>query len=125
MASWLLDTCTLLWATGEPDRLSRRAGEILRGPGNRILVSHASLWEMSIKVTVGKLVVPDGYFDALEGLGYEFLPTRPEHFAAYRRLPLRHRDPFDRLLVAQAQVEGFVLLSSDGALAAYEVDVEW
>ena len=124
-ACYLVDTCTLLWAISASDRLSDVARSLINDSSNRILVSHASLWELSIKVSIGKIQLPETFFDSLTDFGYEMLPIREEHFAAYRELPLLHRDPFDRLLVAQAQAERIALLSSDAEIARYEVNKLW
>jgi len=89
------------------------------------LVSVASIWEMAVKATVGKLQPPDELLDVLVEQGFELLPIRPEHAYATRHLPLIHRDPFDRLLVAQAQAEGVPIVTGDPAFAAYGVPVIW
>ena len=125
MSCFLVDSRVLLWATGDPDRLSTEARRTIGDSENRILVSHGTLWELSIKVTIGKLVLPESYFTELSDQGYELLPTREEHFAVYRRLPMVHRDPFDRLLVAQALAEGLPLISCDPEIAGYQVPVVW
>jgi len=121
----LLDTHTLLWATGMPERLSERARGILEDEQLRLLVSHATVWELSIKASLGKVRLPDTFFESLPELGYEILPLRDEHFAAYRRLPLLHRDPFDRMLVAQARAESLTILSADREIHRYEVEWIW
>jgi len=120
-----MDTCALLWASGYPEKLSRPVRKILSDPNNRILVSHGTLWELSIKVTIGKLHIPESFFETLTDHGYEMLPISEPHLKAYRRLPLYHRDPFDRLLIAQAQVEEIPLITSDSNIANYPVQTVW
>lgn len=121
----LLDTHTVLWALGDPARLPASVAQAIADPGNRVLVSLATLWELSIKVTTGKLVLPEEFFDALPGHGYTLLPIREEHLRVYRSLPLHHRDPFDRLLVAQAVHEGIPVVSCDPELRRYPAAILW
>lgn len=122
---YLLDTCALLWATSDPARLSQAARAVIDESNHRILISHATIWELSIKVTVGKIKLPADFFEALPEMGYEMLSMHNAHFTAYRQLPLHHRDPFDRLLVAQSQVESLPLISFDAQLAAYGIEQIW
>lgn len=118
----LLDTHLLLWAAGEPRRLPAAARKLIADAGNELLFSAASLWEIAIKRGLGR---DDFIVDARvlrRGLidnGYVELPIRSEHAVAIDGLPPIHRDPFDRLLVAQAMVEGIVLLTSDPLVARY------
>ena len=120
--SLLLDTHLLLWAAGEPDRLSENARELLLDPSNQLLFSTASLWEISIKSGLGR---PDFSVDArrlwrmLLLAGYRELPVLGEHSIAAGELPSLHKDPFDRMLLAQAKVEGLFLLTVDKALSQY------
>ncbi len=123
--SALLDTHTLLWACATPDKLSSPVRRWLDDGRNRALVSHATLWELSIKVGLAKVSLPDSFFEDIPGLGYEWLEIRTEHLAEYRKLPLHHRDPFDRMLVAQARHEHLPLISCDPDIRRYKVDVFW
>jgi len=125
MASFLLDTCALIWATSDPKKLSKKAHLTIGDDANRIFVSHATLWEMSIKITIGKLHVGKGFFEQLEDLGYEMLPIKEEHFSIYRKLPLIHRDPFDRLLVAQSISEIIPLVTCDKETVKYPIETLW
>lgn len=125
MASYLIDTCALLWALSASKKLSRKAKEIIEEPSHRIFVSHASLWEMSIKVSIGKLTVPKGFFEEIHEMGYETLATKEEHFSVFRKLPLIHRDPFDRLLVAQSLWEKCPLLTCDPETIKYRAQTVW
>lgn len=118
---YLLDTHSLLWALGAPGVLSRPARDVLAAPANSIFVSSASLWECAIKASIGKLDLPDDFFAAIPETGYEVLPIRLSHRNEYRALPLHHRDPFDRMFVAQARAEALTLITRDPEIAKYEV----
>ena len=118
----LLDTHLLLWAAGEPDRLSADARSAIEAPGNELFFSAASIWEIAIKRSIGRA---DFQVDARlmrRGLldnGYSELPVGSEHAVAIDGLPSIHKDPFDRMLVAQAMVEGITLLTADAVVAQY------
>lgn len=118
----LLDTHLLLWAAGEPRRLSKRARTLIDNPDNELLFSAASLWEVAIKRGLGR---EDLKVDARllrRGLldnGYSELPIISDHVVATESLPPIHKDPFDRVLVAQATVEGVTLLTIDSLVAQY------
>lgn len=119
----LLDTQLLLWAAGRPERLSARARKLLDDPGNELLFSAASVWEVAIKSTLGRedfQVEPRLLRRGLLDNGYVELPVTSEHAVGIDTLPPHHKDPFDRLLVAQALVEGVVLLTADAQLARYK-----
>lgn len=118
----LLDTHLLLWAAGHPDRLSKEARQLIESPDNELLFSAASLWEVAIKRRLGR---PDFKADARllrRGLldnGYNELPIVSDHVVATENLPALHKDPFDRVLVAQAMVEGITLLTTDSVVSQY------
>jgi PIN domain nuclease of toxin-antitoxin system len=118
----LLDTHLLLWAAGEPRRLSKRARTLIDDADNELLFSAASLWEVVIKRGLGR---EDFKVDARllrRGLldnGYNELPISTDHVVATESLPPIHKDPFDRVLVAQATVEGITLLTIDSLVAQY------
>lgn len=118
----LLDTHLLLWAAGEPDRLSADAHALIGAQENELFFSAASLWEIAIKRGLGRT---DFQVDARllrRGLldnGYSELPIGSEHVVAVESLPLLHKDPFDRILVAQATVGGVILLTADSLVAQY------
>ena len=118
----LLDTHLLLWAAGEPQRLSKQARTLVANPDNELLFSAASLWEVAIKRGLGR---EDFKVDARllrRGLldnGYSELPIISDHVVATESLPLIHKDPFDRILVAQATVEGVTLLTIDSLVSQY------
>jgi PIN domain nuclease of toxin-antitoxin system len=114
----LLDTHLLLWALGSPSRLPTAAQHTIRE--SEVFVSAASIWEISIKAGIGKLTAdPHEVLAALEPAGFHLLPIVGEHAARVASLPPIHRDPFDRLLIAQAITEPMRLLTNDSALAAY------
>ena len=118
----LLDTHLLLWAAGQPERLSAKAKKLLSDPANELLFSAASLWEIAIKNTLGR---PDFRVDprilrrGLLDNGYVELPVTGGHAVGIDVLPPLHKDPFDRLLLSQALVEGVTLLTRDEELARY------
>jgi PIN domain nuclease of toxin-antitoxin system len=117
----LLDTQVVLWWLADDERLGPRATTTLDVGPESVAVSVVSLWEAAIKHSVGKL---DGYRKFQTGFGalpVAVHPVRLAHVAAVADLPLHHRDPFDRILVAQAQIEGCSLMTADAALAAYDV----
>ena len=120
---FLVDTHALLWALGEPGTLSREARDALADPSNLIVVSSASLWECAIKASIGKLDLPEDFFDSIPEAGYEVMPIGISHLNVYRTLPMHHRDPFDRMLVAQARAEALTLISRDPDIAKYDVTV--
>lgn len=122
----LLDTHILLWAAGEPARLSATARTLINDPANAPVFSVASLWEVAIKRGLGREdfdVDPRRLRRGLLDNGYEELPINSDHAVAVDALPPIHRDSFDRLLVAQAMVEGLLLLTTDDRVAAYPAPV--
>jgi PIN domain nuclease of toxin-antitoxin system len=122
----LLDTNVALWLLlGDRERVSRSAVVALQDEGNAIAISAASVWEIAIKRSLGKLEIEDRWPAALTRLGFDPMPVTAVHAEAVEHLPWHHRDPFDRLLVAQASVESRTLVSADPRMGAYEVDVLW
>lgn len=120
----LLDTHILLWAWNGDKRLSRSHRELLTSQEVRAFVSIVSLWEVSIKKSVGKLELEaplEELVASLPEFQFELLPLRMEHISLVGTLPLYHRDPFDQMLIAQAKHEGMHLLSADPHFAAYGV----
>jgi len=118
----LLDTQILLWAAGQPQRLSAAARKLLSDPRNELLFSAASLWEIAIKKTLGRedfRVEPRLLRRGLLDNGYLELPVTSQHAVNIDSLPPLHKDPFDRLLMAQALTEGITLLTGDAQLARY------
>lgn len=122
----LLDTHLVLWwMAGEPSRISERALAAVGSDGNEPLVSAVTVWEAAIKRGLGKLEAPADLLAQLERAGVGLLPITARHADRVASLPLHHRDPFDRLLVAQAAVENLPLVSDDEALRSYEIEVVW
>jgi PIN domain nuclease of toxin-antitoxin system len=119
---FLLDTQLLLWAAGQPKRLSAAARKLLNDPRNELIFSAASLWEIAIKNSLGREdfhVEPRLLLRGLLDNGYVELPVTSQHAVGIDSLPPLHKDPFDRLLVVQALSEGITLLTSDAQLALY------
>lgn len=115
-----------MWAVESPDRLSEEARRHVRDRSNEVILSAASSWEIAIKYAIGKLPLPeppDFLFHRTTDLGVVRLDLRHEHAMGVATLPLHHRDPFDRILVVQARIEGLTILTSDPAFDPYDVDV--
>ncbi len=118
----LLDTQLLLWAAGQPERLSKAARKLLNDPQNELVFSAASLWEVAIKSSLGRedfRVEPRLLRRGLLDNGYVELPITSQHAVNIDGLPPLHKDPFDRLLLSQALSEGITLLTTDSSLAGY------
>ncbi len=124
----ILDTHTFLWAIAEEGKLSRRAQQIYTGP-NDLWLSVASVWEILIKVQAGRLPLPEPsgpyLVKELAKNRIEVLPITLDHVLRTEALPLHHRDPFDRLLIAQSIEEGWPIITTDPWFARYPVDVIW
>lgn len=119
----LLDTQVLLWAAGQPERLSSSARRMLSSSSNELLFSAASMWEIAIKHSLGRSdfrVEPRVLRRALLDNGYTELPVTGEHAVSVDLLPNVHHDPFDRILLAQAFCEGVTLVTADAQLAQYD-----
>jgi PIN domain nuclease of toxin-antitoxin system len=121
----LVDTHALLWWLTDDAGLSSAARDAIADPANEPLVSTASIWELAIKRSLGKLSAPDDLPAQVLTGGFAWLAVSAEHAWAVRRLPLHHRDPFDRLLVAQSLRERVDIVTRDERLAAYGVDTLW
>jgi PIN domain nuclease of toxin-antitoxin system len=122
----LLDTHAVLWALGAPAELPAEIRTAIEDPASVVFVSAASAWEMAIKQARGKLRYPAAEISAALGRASLLeLPVTIRHAEAAAILPPHHRDPFDRMLVAQAQVEGLSLVSRDPAVRRYQVTVLW
>jgi PIN domain nuclease of toxin-antitoxin system len=118
----LLDTNALLWLLNDDSRLGPAARQIIRD-SEEISVSEVSLWEISIKISIGKLQPVPELLDTTRALGFRRLAMKDGYLKHYETLPLLHRDPFDRMLVAQASIEGISLLTSDTFLKDYGIQV--
>ncbi len=122
----LLDTHALLWALSAPARLPARTAAAVRAPSNDVFVSAASMWEIAIKAALGKLTADvDEIVHTCVGVGFEELAVTFAHARRVRSLPPRHRDPFDRMLVAQAIEEGLSVVTHDPLVVAYGAPTLW
>jgi PIN domain nuclease of toxin-antitoxin system len=121
----LLDTHTILWWLADDPALSPTARATIGAGSNEVLVSSASVWEIAIKRSLGKLSAPAGLLEAISEDGLVFLAVTPWHAWRAGDLPWHHRDPFDRLLAAQALSEGIPLLTADPRFGPYGVGVLW
>jgi PIN domain nuclease of toxin-antitoxin system len=125
----LLDTNALLWFALNDPKLSATAMALIMDPGNEKLVSPASYWEVAIKISVGKYALSRPYEDfmhqAIDLNGFGYLHIETKHTAVLTTLPFHHKDPFDRLVVAQAIVEDLSIVSNDVALDAYPIKRLW
>jgi len=119
----LLDSHAFLWAITQPSQLAAAARRAIEETENECFVSIASLWEMAIKSSRGKLSLPSNYSDGIEHLGAALLPITIGHVRRVQMLPFHHRDPFDRMLIAQAMEEGLMLMSRDRHVKLYGVPV--
>jgi PIN domain nuclease of toxin-antitoxin system len=121
----LLDTHAALWWLSDDDRIGDRVGRQLTDETNQVLLSAVVVWEVAIKRSLGKLDAPDDLVSILLGAGAHPLPVTLDHATRVETLPWHHRDPFDRLLVAQALTEDAAIVSRDEPLSDYGVTIVW
>jgi PIN domain nuclease of toxin-antitoxin system len=124
----LLDTNAFLWFAGGDRRLTRTARRAIEVRDAELLLSAASVWEMAIKARLGRLTLPvsvEAYVAAKRDAGVGLLPVDWSHAAAVESLPLHHRDPFDRLLIAQARADRLPVVTADAVFARYGIEVIW
>jgi PIN domain nuclease of toxin-antitoxin system len=125
LSAYLLDSHVFLWLSPEKPRLRAAVVDAL-ATGDRLLLSVASVAELCIKASLGKLDIPLDLSKAMDVMGIQALPLSYDHAAALRTLPLHHRDPFDRLMIAQAMTDGLTLVTHDRAFARYDgLSVLW
>jgi len=117
----LLDTHALLWWLSDDAQLGEETRRAISNPRNQVYVSAASTWEISIKKTIGKLSSPDDMDAIVEDEGFDKLPITLFHGEQAGLLPEHHKDPFDRMLIAQAQAEGLVIITNDKKIARYNI----
>ena len=122
MTTYVLDTHALLWWLGG-EQLSAEATAAIIDPGNEVLVSVVSGWEIAIKSSRGKLTIDGDLTDDIFTNGFDILPILCSHASHVAALPDHHRDPFDRMLIAQCQSEGFTLISRDSHMSPYDVEL--
>lgn len=125
----LLDTHVFLWLNGSPDKLSDAARQACEDPGNSLHLSLASAWEIQIKHQLGKLQLDAPWQDMIktqqQDNGLAMVPIELAHVAALANLPPAHRDPFDRMIISQASMEGMTVVTADQAFAGYPVPILW
>ena len=121
----LLDTHALLWWLAADERLPEPMRRRIEDPTNVVMASAVSAWEISIKVTLGKLEAPSELLEAVETTGLGWVPIEPAEAQEAGRLPMHHRDPFDRLLISQARARSAGLVSRDTRLDLYGIDRLW
>lgn len=121
----LLDSHVFLWSAFDPERLPDGARSAIADLDVPVFVSVVTIWELNIKIGAGKLGVAGDLVEMVAGLGCSTLPIHLHHAALVRNLPPLHRDPFDRMLVAQARAEGLTLVTADRMIRQYEVPVLW
>lgn len=125
----LLDTHAFLWLITDDERLSEKAQKTFLNPDNRVFFSAASFWEICIKKSLGKISLESEWFQTIqremEINTIQWLPIEMQHCVKVSELPFHHRDPFDRMLIAQAMVEDMQLLSRDSWLSAYTIKRIW
>lgn len=128
MKRYLLDTCTAIWSFDNVSALSQIVKDIIRDISNPIYISIASAWELAIKIGIDKMNFPDdtaGFLRAAQANQISILPIKGEHLSVLETMPMHHRDPFDRLLVASAISENMTLVTADKNIALYNVDHIW
>lgn len=120
----LVDTHILLWTLSGSNQLDAKVEQTLKSPKNVLWVSSISVWEVAIKSQVGKLTIPNTFTQAIQAQGMQILPFDERHALATLTLPLHHRDPFDRALVAQSIVENCTLVTADAQVLQYANEVK-
>ncbi|PWN54706.1 PIN domain nuclease [Abyssibacter profundi] len=123
--AFMLDTHTFLWWLADDSRLPTGVRDRIKAPENQVFVSAATGWEISIKKALGKLEAPDEIASLLDEEGFQEMPISFVHGQMAGHLPSIHRDPFDRMLVAQCQAHGLTLLTRDENIPRYEVATFW
>ena len=126
---YLLDTHAFIWLDSIPASLSPKVAAICKDPANILFISIVSIWEMQIKLNAGKLILPKPLSEIVEwqqqNNSIQVLPVTLPHIFALEKLPPHHRDPFDRMLIVQAQIENLTILSRDTEFAQYPITVTW
>lgn len=117
----LLDSNAFIWAISQPAELRVAARRAITDADNERFVSISSLWEMTIKTSLGKLPLPDDFTNGIDHIGAALLPITVAHVRRLKLMPLHHRDPFDRMMIAQALEEGLTIVTRDRRFAAYGV----
>ncbi|MEM6264669.1 MAG: type II toxin-antitoxin system VapC family toxin [Bacteroidota bacterium] len=126
--TYILDTNVLLWALENNPRLSSKARKVMVNPNNEIHVSIASIWEISIKLSIGKLNLSrtlDEILEEMEELDFRILPISIKALRYLRNMPFHHKDPFDRLIISQAIASGVTCIASDEKFSLYNPKIIW
>lgn len=118
---YLLDTHVILWWLTEPKKIHKNSQSLIRDRANEIFVSSASFWEMAIKKSIGRLVLPHNLLEITAIEGFKILPIMPEECIGVADLPMLHADPFDRILVLQAKLYDLVIITRDNKISEYPV----
>jgi len=124
----LLDTHAILWFLNGDKKISEKVKKILASPANDTFISIVSLWEIAVKLSLGKLSLKttlNYLFRIIEKQGFHFLPITPEHIICAATLPMNHRDPFDRIIISQALTEEMTIITRDESFAGYGVKITW
>lgn len=125
----ILDTHVFIWLDNAPERVSGRARQVFADPENEVLLSVISIWEMQIKLSLGKLKLRQSLASMIQeqlgGNSIQLLPLKIDHILQLEQLPPHHHDPFDRVLITQAQIEEAVLLTDDRVIQRYPVNTHW
>ncbi|OQX97145.1 MAG: hypothetical protein B6I24_09805 [Bacteroidetes bacterium 4572_128] len=125
---YLIDTHILLWLMLEPQKLSNRIKNILENIDNILYVSNISLWEIAIKIKIGKLNIKMDFkniFEVLKANDFKILNLCDEHISETLFIELHHRDPFDRMLIAQAKFENLIIITKDANFKKYDINILW
>lgn len=121
--NFVLDTHVLLWWLDDSPTLSVTARAEIADTDNLIILSAVVIWEIRIKQALGKLEAPTDFYEVVKQQGFEIIPITADHAYAVGDLPMHHRDPFDRMLIAQAKLEGFAVITHDAAFKRYPITV--
>ena len=128
MKKYLIDTHILLWLMLEPQKLSNAVKKTLQNTNNELYISRISLWEIAIKIKIGKLNIKMNFIDicvALKENDFILLDLKNKHIVETLALPFHHRDPFDRMLIAQAKTENLTIITKDQNFSEYNIDILW
>lgn len=120
--NYLLDTHTLIWTLMDSPELKPQCRDILASAQTVIFVSMASLWELQIKESIGKITLPPHFLSTVSQAGFEILNLQIKHLETLSKLPMHHRDPFDRILIAQATHEALTLMTRDSDILKYDIN---
>ncbi len=118
---YLLDTHMVLWWLTDPDTIQKKAQKIIRDRSNVVYISSASLWEMAIKKSIGRLTLPHNLIEMIAMESFKILPITAEESLGVADLPMHHTDPFDRLLIMQAKLNDLIIITRDSKMADYPV----